>query len=231
MKELLFKIARSDVSRFFIGVAFEKLSRLMPLDRIVESPQTIVFKHPVPQWETHLLAVSKKAIRDFDSINLDDPIHVKYILDIFRSIQVASTQSELETYAVLVNGGEYQDVPQLHFHVISGKNKDGADPIYPLYRSSVTKNPIYDETEAITIEGSPLFRDFHKVIYSRDIKGSVHNIDLDNAKIFSTITIMLKAIQKIIQKSALDKYKILIVHQPSETPSDFTIHVISGDSK
>lgn len=230
MKKLLFKIARSDISRFFMGFAFEHLSHLMPLDRLVDTPNTLVFKHPVPQSEIHLLAVPQKALPNFASINLNDTIHREHIKDIFKSIQVASSQSKLQTYAVLINGGAYQDVPQLHCHIMSGKNKDGSNPIYLLYETPIKLNS-HDETDTVMIENSPRFREFHKVIHSMDLTGSLQTIDFDDLKTFSTICMLLEAVQDIIQKSALDRYTVLMVHQPTEAQSYFTIHVISGVSK
>ena len=48
MREILLKIAKSDISSHFIGYAFENLTSLMPVDRITETSKTIVFSNPVP---------------------------------------------------------------------------------------------------------------------------------------------------------------------------------------
>jgi diadenosine tetraphosphate (Ap4A) HIT family hydrolase len=121
MRKFLFKVARSEVSGMFIGYAFENMASIMPLDRVEETHRTIVFRHPVPQREHHLLAVPKKSLRDFESIDFENASHIAHLHDLLKTIQTVASQIELNTFAVLMNGGEYQDVPQIHFHIISGK--------------------------------------------------------------------------------------------------------------
>ena len=126
MKELLFNIARSDAASHFIRYAFENLTPLMPLDRVVNTPKTVVFRHPVSQWQQHLLAVPKKSIRSFTFLDLNNPTYVEYLKDLLKATQQAASEQKFKSFAILLNGGRYQDVPQLHLHLISGKSKDNA---------------------------------------------------------------------------------------------------------
>ncbi len=228
MKELLFKIARSEASEKFIGYAFENMTGIMPLDRVKETERTIVFKHPVPQWEQHLLAVPKKSLKDFASLDFEDLDHIEYLRDLLKSIQDAASQTSLNTYAVLMNGGEYQDVPQLHFHIISGKNKnDGSDPIYPLYKNSLKGKTVLEEDEIEIRDSSKPFREFHHVIVPKNIRAAVQDINLNDDKTFDEIKTMFEKGQELVKDSNLDRYTFLTVQQAD---TSFSLHVISGKS-
>lgn len=231
MKEILFKVARSEISGKFIGYAFENMTGLMPLDRVEETDKTIVFNHPVPQWEEHLLAVPKKNLRNFESVDFSDPEHVEHLRDLLKSIQSAASQTDLNTYAVLMNGGDYQDVPQLHFHIISGKNKsDGSDPIYPLYKNSLQGKKILDENVIEVRESTRPRREFHHVITPKDVKGSIQTIDLDDDKVFEEVRMSFEKGQELVRDSELDKYTFLTVQQEDTSESPLSLHVISGSS-
>ncbi|MFZ5391589.1 MAG: HIT domain-containing protein [Patescibacteria group bacterium] len=125
LKKYLFKLARSNFSGYFIGFAFEKLSPFIPVEKITENKYVIVFHHPVKHWQRHILIVPKKSIRNFLSINLDNDWGKEMIISVFKTgIRVAKTQ-KIDKYTILVNGGKYQDVPQVHFHLASGNDKLG----------------------------------------------------------------------------------------------------------
>jgi len=231
MKEILFRLARSEMSGKFIGYAFENMTRLMPLDRIEESEKIIVFRHPVPQWEQHLLAVPKKNLRSFESLDFTNQGHVEYLRDLLKCIQSAAITTGLNTYAVLMNGGAYQDVPQLHFHIISGKKKeDHSDPIYPLYKDSLKGKTIVDDEYVEVRKSSKPMREVHQVIFPKNIMGTIQTIDLDNDDIFEKIKAMFEKGQEFIKDSNLDKYTFLTVQQENVSNLPFSLHVISGSS-
>ena len=129
LKRTLFQIARSPVSRHFIGFAFAKLSFLMPFTKLIDTPDLMVFHHPVKHWQHHLLLVPKTAVPTFTSLNIaHNPVHQKLLLAIVQAAQQAAHLEALPDYALLVNGGTYQDVPQMHFHLAAGPNKHGKNP-------------------------------------------------------------------------------------------------------
>ncbi len=123
VQEFLFKIARSKMSGYFIGFIFAHASALIPVKRIVACKYALAFQHPVPHWECHYLVVPKKRIPTLlDILTRND---AQLILStVFEVAQEVAHIKELEAYTVLVNGGQYQDVPQLHFHIASGEHLD-----------------------------------------------------------------------------------------------------------
>lgn len=69
---MLLKIARSSLGQFILGFVFEHLSFLLPVKRIYESKQLVVFHHPRPSYAIHYLIVPKQRIQsvaDLDRAN------------------------------------------------------------------------------------------------------------------------------------------------------------------
>lgn len=230
MKEILFKVARSNASSHFIGYAFEKMSSLMPLDRVVDTPKTVVFRHPVSQWQHHLLAVPKKSIRDFTSLDLNNPTYVGYLKDLLKATQQAASEQKLKSFVILLNGGEYQDVPQFHLHLISGKSKDNIEPIYAQYHRAARGKLVEKDRDFVVLESDSPFREFHTVIHSQEPLGTIQTINLDDNQVFSTVIGILQKAQEVVNKSKLDRYTLLSVHQPESYKSEFIFHLVSGKS-
>ena len=66
----------------------------------------------------HILLVPKKAIRGVEMLGKADAL---LLGEVFSTVQELVNQLELTQYRVIVNGGEYQEVKQLHFHLVAGK--------------------------------------------------------------------------------------------------------------
>jgi histidine triad (HIT) family protein len=118
MKRLLFRIARSPLSRLFIGWIFTHMSWTIPVERLHETPTLLAFYHPVPSYPVHILIVPKRSYANITAISPDD---TDFHRDLFQTVAKLVSDLSLETkgYRLLCNGGKFQDVPQLHFHLIS----------------------------------------------------------------------------------------------------------------
>lgn len=129
LKRVLFGIARSPVSGCFIGFAFENLSNIIPLNRLVSTDRVVAFAHPSHFWDEHFLVVPKRSIRRFLDIKFEQSEQADAILEIFPTAQLLVRENNIlehgGNFALLVNGGDYQDVPQIHFHLAAGKAKEG----------------------------------------------------------------------------------------------------------
>ena len=100
----------------FIGWMFAHMSFAIPVKRLRETETLMAFYHPKPSYPFHVLLVPKKAVKalmDFDS---SDPA---FLSDLFSTVQSLVDEFHLAAYRLIINGGEYQDFPQLHFHLIS----------------------------------------------------------------------------------------------------------------
>jgi len=113
------RVARSCVDGPVIGWIFEHMSFAIPVQRLRETPSIMAFFHPQPEYPVHVLLVPKRAIS-----GLTDPgaIDVDLLADLLRVVQSLVVELGLEQrgYRLIVNGGAYQDIAQLHFHLVSG---------------------------------------------------------------------------------------------------------------
>ena len=76
----------------------------------------MAFHHPRPSYPFHILLVPKKAVASLKEL---DPGDCAFLSDLYSAVQSLVDEFHLPAYRLIVNGGEYQDFPQLHFHLIS----------------------------------------------------------------------------------------------------------------
>ena len=115
----LYEIARSKLVRPVVGWVFAHMSFILPVDRIYESQGWAAFYHPKPSYAFHVLLVSKRSIPNLTSLTAAD---APLLAELVQVIQLLVTRFDLEGkgYRLITNGGSYQDIPQLHFHLVSG---------------------------------------------------------------------------------------------------------------
>ena len=94
---------------------FEHLSFLLPAERLHETTTLVAFRHPRPAHKTHILIVPKAARPDVAALTADD---AAFMVDLCATVGILAAQLDLKAYRLVTNGGAYQDVPQLHFHLI-----------------------------------------------------------------------------------------------------------------
>jgi len=76
----------------------------------------MAFHHPKPSYPFHVLLVPKKAVASLKEL---DPTDTAFLADLYSTVQGLIDEFHLPAYRLIVNGGEVQDFPQLHFHLIS----------------------------------------------------------------------------------------------------------------
>ena len=99
-----------------IGWMFAHMSFAIPVKRLHETETLMAFYHPKPAYAFHVLLVPKKAVpslKDFDSAD------TAFLTDLYSTVQNIVKEYRLPAYRLIVNGGEVQGFPQLHFHLIS----------------------------------------------------------------------------------------------------------------
>lgn len=118
MKRLLFWAARHVVPRRIVGLTFAHLSFALPVARVYETPHLIAFHHPRPSHPLHILIVPKDARARLTDLTAAD---APFLVDLLAAVRhlVAAYDLERRGYRLIVNGGPYQDVPQVHFHLIT----------------------------------------------------------------------------------------------------------------
>ncbi len=101
------------------------MSFLLPVDRLRETQTLIAFHHPKPSYSFHVLIMPKKAVGTLAEFDSNDSAFLK---DLFFTVQSLVKEFHLPAYRLIVNGGDYQDFPQLHFHLIS-ETSNSADSL------------------------------------------------------------------------------------------------------
>lgn len=103
---------------FIWGLA--NMSEYLPVRKISETDSLFVFHHPQPEYPLHILLVPKLKIRDISQF---DPQEGQFLQDVFMVVRDLVQEFNLaeQGYRLIVNGGEYQKFPQLHFHLVSGE--------------------------------------------------------------------------------------------------------------
>ena len=92
------------------------MSFIIPVQRLRETETLMAFHHPKPSYSFHVLLVPKKAVISLKEFDSKDTI---FLSDLYSTVQSLVDEFNLAAYRLIVNGGEYQDFPQLHFHLVS----------------------------------------------------------------------------------------------------------------
>lgn len=110
-------LARSSLGSLIIGWIFAHMSFAIPVKRLRETDTLLAFYHPKPSYPLHILLVPKRAIGSLMDLSSND---MDFYTDLVKTVQSLVSDFDLEArgYRVVVNGGEYQEVGQLHFHLI-----------------------------------------------------------------------------------------------------------------
>jgi histidine triad (HIT) family protein len=228
IKKILFYIARSKYSSYFIGFSFRYLTALMPLEKVYENKYVLSFKHPVPFWSKHFLVVPKKRITSFSSLDLTNPEDQNLVIEIFRAIQLVASQQDLSSFTALVNGGTYQDVPQVHFHVASGAQMNGDSMYEERFAIPSNNSSVQQLGVAIFYKHPQPIRELHIVVtVSQDIH-AFPSTNLENKLDQSAILDILLLCQRLIINEQLSRYTILVNHVFDNLDPKLTFHLVSG---
>ena len=92
------------------------MSFAIPVKRLRETNTLMAFYHPKPSYSFHVLLVPKKAVTSLKDF---DPTDITFLTDLYSTVQSLVNEFQLPAYRLIVNDGEYQDFPQLHFHLVS----------------------------------------------------------------------------------------------------------------
>jgi len=102
---------------------FAKILRQeIPSKKIFENSYVYAFEDINPQAPIHVLVIPKKPFCSFNDFS--KKATAKFMYEFIKSINLIVKKLELkEGYRLITNVGKYggQEVPHLHFHLLSGK--------------------------------------------------------------------------------------------------------------
>jgi histidine triad (HIT) family protein len=119
-------VKRLTFLKHIIGWIFARMSFLIPVSRLRDTPNLIAFHHPSPSYKFHVLIVPKREVVSLAQL---DPADTAFLTDLYSTVQSLVNEFHLQAYRLIVNGGEYQDFPHLHFHLISNVGADDHPPL------------------------------------------------------------------------------------------------------
>jgi histidine triad (HIT) family protein len=101
----------------FIRWAFGHIPRGLP-GLLAETERVVAFRHPRPSYPVHILIVPRRPVASLMALDGDDAGLLADVVQVTQSL-VCQHGLERRGYRLVVNGGAYQEVAQLHFHLIS----------------------------------------------------------------------------------------------------------------
>ena len=104
------------------------MSFLIPVAHLRETSSLLAFQHPSPSYKFHVLIMPKREIVSLAQL---DPADTVFLTDLYSTVQSLVDEFQLKAYRLVVNGGEYQDFPHLHFHLISDMQGRGCEASRP----------------------------------------------------------------------------------------------------
>jgi histidine triad (HIT) family protein len=118
--DIFYRLARTKAGRFLVRLIFTRMTFALPVSRLRETETLLAFWHPKPAYKFHVLLKPKRPAATLAEL---DPTDSAFLADLVSIVQSLVKEYNLEQggYRLIANGGEYQDFPHLHFHLISDK--------------------------------------------------------------------------------------------------------------
>lgn len=110
----------NDLAGLAASAGIQKVDDLIPFITY-ETDKTLVIRHPLPEWQTHLVIIPKKDIKDASDFTNDDK---EYLNDAYAVIGKLIKDNNLKNYKVITNGPGLQQVTYLHFHLLAKEKTD-----------------------------------------------------------------------------------------------------------
>jgi histidine triad (HIT) family protein len=192
--------------------------------RVWETEQIIAFHHPSPSWPYHVLFVPKVGIPSFLAVR---PEHVPLVGRLIQLAVATASESPVEagSFALMVNGGAYQDVGQLHFHLVSPPRHLG----YLCLEDAVVSPLI--ESENLTAFHHPHPQRATHIVLQPKMPGPLLASDqgFDPAFIDTVIPVAQELVRRLRLES--DGYTLLMIVQSRRPTQSTCFHLVSGSER
>jgi histidine triad (HIT) family protein len=118
MKRFLFSLAKTGLGGWLLGWIIANCTFLIPGEKLIETETIIAFHHPQPAYPLHILILPKANYQNLTDLPTEDR---QFEYDLFQAVNQLVGKYDLTSkgYRMIVNGGKSQEVPHLHFHLIS----------------------------------------------------------------------------------------------------------------
>lgn len=118
IESLLFRLLRTRLGSTLAAAWFSRFSFALPFTKLRETTSLLAFEHPVASHELHILIVPKRGFASLIEAQEQAPEVFQQVFELAAEL-VRDMGLEAGGYRIVVNGGSYQDVRLLHFHLLS----------------------------------------------------------------------------------------------------------------
>ncbi len=118
MNRFLYSIAKTWLGGLILHWIIAYFSFAIPGEKLIETNTLIAFYHPSPSYPLHILIVPKAKFRSLMDLPSDDS---GFESGLFEAVKELVQRFGLDSfgYRLIANGGNAQEVDQLHFHLVS----------------------------------------------------------------------------------------------------------------
>lgn len=116
---IAFRLASSPFGGWIISAGVAFMDQFLPGKLLYSGKHWIAFEHPQPSYPFHIVLVPHLAIPSLLAVEASDPA---LWVELVTAVQQLVNSHDLagKGYRLVCNGGDYQLVPRLHFHLIAG---------------------------------------------------------------------------------------------------------------
>src|SRR3990172_2539071 len=107
-------LARTRIGKYLYRRIVGKMNFSLPIYRVRETQNVVAYHHPEPSYPFHVLIVPKRGLESITELGEAEGGLLVEIIGIVKSL-VDEFKLEEVGYRLIVNGGKYQQIPQLHF--------------------------------------------------------------------------------------------------------------------
>lgn len=231
-KKTILSLVRSPHAAWFVGRALAHFPALLPVRRLYEDALVLVFHHPSPSWPFHVLAIPKRRRPSFAGLDLSHPVDEGLALRLLWSLQQAARSQNLPAYQVVVNGGSYQDVPQLHFHLIAGSPGGMAETLPSTYVPCPPAKELAGAGLAYHYAHPHSVRQTHEILAIRDPLPAFARLELNDLDHAQALLALLRLAQQRVLELDLPGYALVFTAGSSPSvpivqPEPLHAHLIS----
>ncbi len=122
---VLRRLPRWPLVTTLLAWTFSRMGFALPVERLREDEAFIAFPHPQPAYPLHILIVPKRPVANLLRLADEAPDLLASLIALVEDLVEEFNLGE-RGYRLIVNGGKYQELPLLHFHLVSGEPQAGS---------------------------------------------------------------------------------------------------------
>ena len=118
MIKLFYILAKTCLGGLLLHWIFAFFSFVIPAEKLIKNAALLAFHHPSPSYPLHILIVPREKFRSIKDLPTPDYC---FEVELFKAVNLLVEKfcQEEKGYRLIVNGGDYQEIDHLHFHLIS----------------------------------------------------------------------------------------------------------------